>query len=87
MHLCQYLKCVVVHDTTVCPRLSPRYSLPDEELRGRLELTFFDSYAKAIAHNRDGEGGGGGGDMVRAQARTMTDAFQYTIRGLRLPTH
>ena len=45
------------------PPLSCRFSLPDEDLRGKLELTFFDSFAKGVACDLGSEGVGvvGGG--------------------------
>ncbi len=57
----------------------PRYSLPDEELRGRLELTFFDSYAKGIACNLDSEGEGQGG-VAWAGLCERAEAATWTVR-------
>ncbi len=34
-----------------------RYELPEEELKGRLELKFFDNVGKGVACNLDSKGG------------------------------
>lgn len=55
-----------------------KFSLPEEELRGRLELTFFDSFSKGIACDLDSEGYHA---MVAAFSRVYGFCKPYAITG------
>ncbi|KXZ44557.1 hypothetical protein GPECTOR_65g175 [Gonium pectorale] len=55
-----------------------KYCLPDEGLRGRLELTFFDSHSKGIACNLDSEGFHA---MTAAFTRVYGSCKPYAITG------